>query len=201
MAVVNVGTAITKAVNKLTGSLPRAQFVVWFNEVARDILNQPREWQFLQAPVSLAITNSQITIPATMSEITSIQVGLVFMTQGDQLTAEAAFIADQNQNTTNPGYTLDAAGVLTFHPTLAGTAIVTGETDLTADYADNAATIFPLAFENLFITGLRMHFYDKDKDGRFTKENKQYQLDMYKLKSWDNRHKPAIPYNRRGFNR
>jgi hypothetical protein len=198
MAVVNVGTAITKALTKLEGGLSRANFVVWFNEIVRDILNVPRVWQFLTTPLSIAIVDSQITIPAGFSEVVSIQVGDVFLTTADQQTDEEAAIIDAAGEGVQ-GYSLSAAGVITFHPALTGTALVTGETDITSDYADNAATIFPLAFQNLFVTGLRMHHYDLQKDGRYGKENTLYQLEMGKMRAWDNRLKPLPRYDRHGY--
>jgi len=212
MAVVNVGTTITKARTKFPGGISRAPFVVWFNEVVQEILNQPRVWKFLTEPITLAIVNNQITIPAGVSEIVSIQVGDTFFTQSDQLSdQEAAKIdaasdnilqADSTDLVTPPslqGYTLTAAGVVVFHPALTGTASVIGEQNITADYADSADTIFPLDFQELFILGLRMSYYDLQKDGRFTKENMLYQMAMGKAKSWDNRHKPRPHYNSHGY--
>lgn len=208
---VNVGTAITKAMTKLTGGLPRPQFVTWFNEIVRDILAQPRAWKFLQSPVTIAIVNGSITIPATILQIDQIVVGDSYFTPDNLITDEqahyidAAFAAGDPTDFTiqldNPlsGYTQTAAGVITFHPTLTGSAIVTGEVDVTADYADNAATIFPLEFENLFIAGLRMNYYDQMKDGRFTKENMMYQLAMNQMKAWDNKRKPKPPFSRHGY--
>lgn len=195
---VNVGTTITKAVTKMPGSLPRPQFVTWFNEIVRDILGQPRVWKFLTEPSTIAIVNNQITIPATMSEITLIVVGDHYFTTSDQLSELDGASAD-NGAPIQEGYTLTAAGVITFHPALTGSAVVTGEHAITADYADNAATSFPLEFENLFITGLRMHYYDQNKDGRYTKENQQYQIYMNGCKAWDNRQKVRPPFNKNGM--
>jgi hypothetical protein len=199
---VNSGEAITRALTKIVGGTDRTVFVVWFNEIVKDILLQPRVWKFLTEPLVIPIVNNQITIPAGVSEIISIQVGNVFFTQGDMLSdAEAASIdAELTEFFDRQGYTL-ANGDITFHPGLTGDAAVKAEQTILTDYADNADTIFPQEFENLFITGLRMNFYDTDKDGRFTKENMQYQMEMSKVKAWDNRTKPLPHFHPRGYTR
>lgn len=200
---VNVGSAITKATTKLTGNLPRPQFVTWFNEIVSDIKRQPRKWFFLKTTSSVLIANNQITIPSTISEIISIEIGNLFFTQKDQLSDEDAAAIDTYGNTINDGlsqgYTLDPGGIITFHPGQTGTAMVTGEAVITANYADNATTVFPDEFDGLFIDGLRMHFYDAQKDGRFTKESMQYQIDMNNIKAWDNKHKPLPKFSKHGY--
>lgn len=206
MAVVNVGTTITAALTKMTGGLPRAQFVTWFNEIVQDILRQPRTWNFLNTPATIAIVNNTVTV-ATGAEIVSIVVGTTFLTRKNLLSAEEAFQID-NADSPLPqpyyGYTIDSTGkIITFHPSTLSTnvasALVTVQSDLITDYADNAATIFPYAFQNLFITGLRMHYYDQSKDGRYTKESMQYQINMLQVKAWDNRQKSLPKFNSRGY--
>lgn len=196
VAPVNVGTVITKALTKITGNVSRATLVTWFNEIAEDVMNQPRQWHFLEQPLALQILDNQITIPPYISELFSIQVGESFYTPKDQLTDEEAAESEQNRLA---GYTFANDGTVTFYPPKTGTASVAGEQSVLFDYVDNAATIFPLIFENLFIIGLRMHFYDLDKDGRFTKENTLYQLEINKLKAWDNKLKPLPHYNSHGY--
>lgn len=195
MAVVNAGTAITKALTKIAdnSTAMRTACVTWFNEVVRDILNQPREWFFLQDPTTLAIASNSITLPAGYSEIVSMQVGDVFLTPANQISEEEAFdLYNGIEGTTPEGYTLKPTGVITFYPGATGSAILTGEKTISTDYADNADTIFPLDFENVFIAGVRMNSYDYTKDGRYTKEVMIYQDAMNKVKRWDNTRK-AIP--------
>jgi hypothetical protein len=202
MPFVNVGTVITKARTKLTGAIPRATLAVWFNEVVRDILGQPRTWAFLSEPVTLAIVNNQITIPAGVSEIVTIQVGSQIFTKGDQLSPAEALKLDMVMTDSTPvGYTMSADNVVTFHPGATGDAILTGETDVTTDYADAADTIFPLVFENLFIAGVLEKAFYTDKDGRFTAENTKFQMEMSKVKKWDNLRKPAAHFDYRGLAR
>jgi hypothetical protein len=200
MAVVNVGTAINKARTKLTGALPRTSMVVWFNEVARAILGEPRTWAFLSEPMTIAIANNQITIPAEVSEIVSIQVGDVLFTKANQLTGRESLKVDNIGGGTPPvGYTLSASNIVTFHPGATGDAILIGEIDIETDYADGADTLFPLVFENLFISGLLEKAFYVDKDGRFTAENTKYQMEMSKVKKWDNLRKATAKMEHQGY--
>jgi hypothetical protein len=186
-------------------------FVGWFNEVARDVLAQPRAWQFLLDPITVAIVNNQAVIPSTLLDISQIEAGGRVFTPGNQLTA-----ADAAGNSHAAGYTL-AGRVVTFYPGAEGTALITGTRDITTEYTEETTstvpagyealfgstpitgTIFPIEFENLFITGLRMHYFDVDKDGRYTKENTQYQIQMNLMKCLDNRRKPRPQYHSKGY--
>lgn len=198
---VNVGTAITKALTKLPAGLPRAQFVAWFSEIARDVLNEPRVWKFLTQPVSVEIIENQVALPDGTGELVSIQIGDLLYTMADQL-SDADALAVDNETMDQQGFTLDSTSMLaTFHPGATGTALVTVEQDITSDYEDEAYTIFPDVFSNLFVIGLRMHWYDKQKDGRFTKEHTLYQMELSKVKAWDNRLKPVPHFNRHGYTR
>jgi hypothetical protein len=212
---VNVGTAINKALTKIVGAPPRSDMVTWFNEIVKSIYNVPREWAFLDEPLTLPIVNNQITLPATITELIALRVGTIFYTPVNQLSVSEAAKVDNAESSmfdTNTalippalhGYTLDAANVITFHPPIATldrtpNASVIGELSVQTDYADNDPTIFPDWFENLFIVGLRMNFYDLDKDGRFTKENMQYQMEMSMVKARDNRRKALMHYHPRGY--
>jgi len=200
MAFVNVGTILNKARTKLTGSLPRPTLLMWFNETARDVLNQPRTWNFLSVPVEIPIVGNQITMPANMAEVVSIQVGDHFFTKADQLSGLEAMRIDEDLSGSDPiGYTLSAANVVTFHPGATGDAILTGELTMVDDYADGATTIFPMEFENLFICGVLEKAFYVDKDGRFTAENTKYQLEMNKMKKWDNLRKPMPRTTSQGY--
>lgn len=209
MAVINVGTIIDKALTRITGNIPRPTLVVWFNEVVDDILSQPREWKFLTEPITLPITDSQITIPAGVSEVISIQVGDTVFTPSDQLGARDAVKIDSGESALLSvsgilpphlrGYTLDAAGVITFHPGLSGSAVVTVENDITTDYTDEQDTIFPGTFQGLFISGLRKAAYNVDKDGRYAAESAEYNTQLSQVIAWDNRLKARPSWNPRGY--
>ena len=160
MSLVNVGTVINKALAETTGRPPRSRFIGWFNRVVKDIMAQPRAWKFLAEPLSVTIANNQITIPAGISEIVSIQVGTIFFTPEDQLSQQEAAKVD-NYRSEATGYTLSAEGVVTFHPSLVGIANLTGEILIDSDYVDNADTIFPVVpFENLFVQGILAPYYE-----------------------------------------
>jgi len=196
VAVVNVGTMITKALTKVTGRIPRATMVVWFNEVVDDILSQPRTWFFLTQPLTLTVTNSVITIPAGVSEILSIKACSVFFTKINQLGQKEA------NRPGAYGYTLSADGsTVTLYTSsiINGTATVSVEQDITTDYADNADTIFPSAFQGLFLSGLRKQAFYVDKDGRYTAEGVEYDTQMGQCKAWDNRNKPRAHSTRKGY--
>lgn len=199
MAFLNVSTVVTKALSKVVDNSPdlRAKFVIWFNEISRDIFNQPRDWAFLAVPVTLPIVANKITLPAGSSEIVSMVIGDVFLTRNDQMGPLRAFTYKDSTDTVPVGYTLAADGTITFYPGATGDCVLTYEKDLDADYTDDTVdTIFPLDLEGLFITGLRMHNYDYDKDGRYSKEVALYQYEMSKAKAWDNRNKPRIQPSR-----
>jgi hypothetical protein len=71
--------------------------------------------------------------------------------------------------------------------------------DPSTSYTDNVATVIPNEFSNLFITGIRMNYYDNEKDGRFSKESTMYQLEMSKVKALDNRLKGNATYEPHGY--
>lgn len=188
---VNVGTAIEKAWSKFADNSTtlREKMVGWFNEVARDILNQPRQWFFLQSGADISIVNDTITLPAGVREVLSIKIGETLLTSKNHLSLEEADGYSGSTNNDTVGYTVSPGKVITLYPGGTGTATVRYTTDLAADYADLAATIFPDEMMNLFVAGLRLHYYDYMKDGRFTKEAQMYNYEMNNAKAWDNRRK------------
>jgi hypothetical protein len=199
MLYLNVATVINKAATKFTSSAPlRAKMVGWFNEVAQDVLNQPRTWHCLGAFGPLPITDNTLTIPDGAGEITGIEVGGTFLTPDNQLTDKESIASDSAA--TVIGYHFDGSTITLIGATTETSAILHYETRNTTDYTDSANnTIFPANFENLFITGVRVHYYDFDKDGRYTKEETKYAIEMRKVKAWDNRRKPALKHNPHGY--
>lgn len=93
-------TQVTNVVNKAMTKLPdtsspvRARLVIWFNEVARDILMQPRNWEFLETDVYLDIIGNQLMLPQGAGRILSLRVGAIFLSRTDQLTDQVAFGVD-----------------------------------------------------------------------------------------------------------
>lgn len=203
MVYLNTAAVLTKALSKSTdGSAAfRTKALGWLNEVIRDVLNQPRTWEFLKDSVSLSIVANQIVLPNGASEIICMTIGDTLLSPQNQLTEIDAFAIGTGGNSLS-GYTLDSDNTVTFYPGATGACALRYEIDRTADYADNSSdTIFPLTFENLLVTGVRAHIYDYEKDGRYTKEMMLYDAEMRKMKSWDNRRKPAPKSNPHGYTR
>lgn len=205
MAFLNTKAVLDRASTKWqdqTASL-REKALGWLNEIIRDLHNQPRKWQFLEETITLAISSSQITIPAG-AEIVYLKTDDFFFTPANQLTdAEANEIGTSSVTTIVPdGYTLSAGGVVVFYPAASGNVELKYEINATADLPDSDAdTIYPKDLENLFVTGVRMHYYDYDKDGRYGKEVALYENEMYKIKAWDNRKKATTKQSPRAYTR
>ncbi len=204
MVYMNVAAVVTKALSKAQDDSAefRAKFVLWFNEISRDVFNQPRDWAFLQTPATITIIANQITLPIGASEIVTMEIGDVILTRDNQIGPLKAFKYRDDTGTTPEGYTLAAGNVVIFYPGASGNCILNYEAEVNTDYTDVATdTIFPIEFESLFITGLRMHSYDYDKDGRYSKESALYEYEMLKIKEWDNRRKPKPEFNSHGYTR
>lgn len=202
MAFITVSGVVTKALSKVVDNSDelRAKFVVWFNEVARDIFTQPREWGFLSTEVTVPVVLNRIDMPTNASEIISLQVGGMFLTKEDQLSAESAFKGNTYAGLTPTGYLISTDGKIIFYPGAEGDCVLTYESTLNSDLADTTdPTIFPMDLESLFVTGLRMHYYDYDKDGRYSKEVSLYDFEMSKVKAWDNRNKPKPTTSPKGY--
>ena len=181
-------TVLTKALSKHPDNSAefRAKALIWFNEIVRDILNQPREWAYLSEPHTITIINNTVTLPNGAGTIISVKV------EGSYLPLiEDIETLDIDDTTVIYGYTLSNVNILTLYGTTAATtAEVQYNADITTDYTDAAVdTVFPLVFENLLITGVRLHIYDYDKDGRYGKEEAKYAIAMSQLKSLDNKRK------------
>ena len=142
--------------------------------------------------------------------------------QAAQLFYESADYDDYMPNDLM-GYTLDATGtIITFHPPLATgpsyltdgvtgqyitgdggnvltddtpatMATVTVEQDVATDYTDGATTIFPSAFEHLFVVGVQ------ESAKGCLEESTPYKQLMAQMRAWDNRRKPRPQFNRHGY--
>lgn len=202
MGFCNTGTILDKAMSKFADSTDttlRALCLGWLNEIIRDIFDQPRTWEFLKASTSLAVTSNAITIPSGVGEIIGITVNDVYLTPDEQISEEFAQEEYSGITGATPEAYVLSGSTVTFYPGASGTALLLYETDVATDYADNVDTIFPHNLTNLLITGVRMHYYDYDKDGRYAKEVTLYQYEMKKVKAWDNRLKPLPEFNQHGY--
>jgi hypothetical protein len=199
----NTSSVLTKATTKWVDDSPelRVKALVWLNEVIRDILNQPRTWWFLKTPTVLTITAGAITLPTGCGEVISIEGDDFFFVPEEMLTDEQVFDLGDESGDIPVGY-IESGREIIFYPTATGTVTVRYEADLTTDYLDvGTDTILPINFENLLIVGVRAAYYDYDKDGRYTKEEMNYDYQMRVAKAWDNKLKPRQQKNPRGYTR
>ena len=200
----NTADILTTAMTKFSDDSDdlRVLALGWLNEIVRDVLNQPRTWWFLKTGTSLSVTANAITLPSGMGEVINIEGTDFFLTPSDQLTDEEVYSMNDDDDTTPPvGYT-QTATTITFYPAATGTVTLRYEADLTADYTDAAtATIFPIAFKPLLVAGVRMQYYDYDKDGRYQSESALYNYHMKHVKVWDNDLKPNERKNPHGYTR
>lgn len=203
MVYCNTTDILTTAMTKFADDSDELRVLAlgWLNEVIRDVLNQPRTWWFLKTGASLAVTANQITIPSGMGEVINIEGTDFFFTPDDQLTDEEIFALDDDTDTPPVGY-VQTATTITFYPSATGTVTLRYEADLTSDYTDSATnTIFPIVFKPLLVAGVRMQYYDYDKDGRYQKETTVYNYGMKQAKAWDNNLKPSERINPHGYTR
>lgn len=202
MGFCNTGTILDKAISKFgdnDDSELRVLALGWLNEIIRDILDQPRTWEFLKTSTYLAVTSNAITLPSGVGEIIGITVNDVYLTPDEQISEEFAQEEYQDITGTTPEAYVLSGSTVTFCPGASGTATLLYEVDVATDYADLADTVLPHNFTNLLVAGVRMHYYDYDKDGRYAKEVTLYQYEMKKVKSWDNRLKPLPEFNQHGY--
>jgi len=171
----------------------RTKALAWLNQTIRDTLNQPRAWKFLEATVTLDITDNQITLPAGASEIVYLLIGNAMLTPANQL-------SDVDAQRGEVGYTRSADGAVTIYPGATGECVLKYEAGLNTKYTDSEdATIFPLEFENVFISGTLMRCFKTEKDGRFPAEVELYRYQLELVKAWDNRLKPQPGTNSHGY--
>jgi hypothetical protein len=178
----------------------RSRAIYWFNEVKRDVLNQPRQWWFLKKTASIAVSSNAITLPADFSQLVSIEIGDKFFTPDEALSEEEVF-NNTDEDAVNPepmGFSLSPAAI-TFCPGASGTAILTYTPEISASYADNEVTIFPIECEQLFIEGVRFKYFYFDKDSRMTAADIIYKGEMSALKTLDNKRKAMPKPNRHGY--
>lgn len=191
-------SALTKIIDNSAGI--RADALSWLNEVIGDLAAQPRQWKFLETSTSLTITDNAITLPTDFNQLICITVGDYIFLPSGQLTDEEAAAYASDADTTPVGFTL-SGNTITFVPgTDETTCTFKYEKMLTSAVTDSVSdTVFPRIFRNFFITGVRMHYYDYDKDGRYGKEVVLYQDEMNKVKAWDNQLKTIPKWERHGY--
>lgn len=199
----NTADILTTAMTKFSDDSDelRALSLGWLNEIIRDILNQPRTWWFLKTGTSLLITTNAITIPSGVGEVINIEGSDFFLTPDDLMTDEEVYDLGDDTSDVPIGYT-QTATTITFYPSATGTVTLRYEADLTSDYTDAATnTIFPIAFKPLLVSGVRMQYYDYDKDGRYQSEAALYNYHMKHVKVLDNDLKPNERKNPHGYTR
>ncbi len=226
MRYVSPSIVIDKACTRWPDKSPsmRANAIVWFNEIARDIVDQPRDWQLLfleyETPIGFWETvdiPGAFKIPPELAVIPylhSIEANNVVMVNPDDRIDE------------NPNSATDDEPPVSFYlnPVFGTGLFIPGAIPLddygqqlnaTATYNVNRSngyqmeeytdtdvdTIFRIEFEPLFITGVRAAYYDMDKDGRYSKEEAKYDFEMRKLKEIDNRMKSIPATQPHGYTR
>ena len=198
----NTTAVLDKAMSKWQDSTAelRTKALGWLNEVRTDIHNQPRLWNFMRGTTTLTVSNNTIALPSGVSEIISIEGDNFFLTPNDMLSETEAYLLSNQDSDIPYGYVKYPDGTLTMFPGATGSVEVVYEANANTDLTDSANnTVYPKELENLFITGIRMHYYDYDKDGRYGKEVALYQDEMSKAKAWDNQQKALPKYTSQGF--
>ena len=181
----------------------RAKLLIFLNEIAQDIANIPREWEFLKRTATGDLSGGVIAIPADFGRVVSIRItsgtNNYFFTPDEELTEEEYFYTTTNNAETTPvGYMVDMNNI-TIAPSAAGTYILSYVATV-PDYDDSSAdTLFPSEFGNLLKQGTLMKYYEYDKDGRYTASNILYNQEMGLMKHLDNRKKPLPKFNTRGY--
>lgn len=172
----------------------RAKAVIWLNEVMRDILGRSKRWEFLRASTAITVVGNKITLPADFKEEISLQVGDYFFTPDNRLTEQEI---DENDTGTVPvGYRRTASGEITFYPGATGTAVLTYNKGMTANYADDeTATIFPVEFYYLLVLGVRKYAYQYDVEDLYPAAVQLYEKEM-KERQHDNNLQKPIPRHR-----
>lgn len=197
----NTKTVLDRVFTRIKDNSPtlRVKMLGWLNSAMQDVVNE-RAWLFLDKTVSLPITASAITLPADFGRETFISVGYYLFTIGDRLTPEAAALAD-SYGGDPAGYTLDAT-VLTFHPSITGTANLTYTAAFpAAGYADDmTGTLFPDEFLPLFSQYLLTCFYEYDVDADRLPLGLQVNAEqLRRMKKLDNQRKPLPQLNAKGL--
>lgn len=176
----------------------RVKLLGWLNEIMHDVVNQPRNWQFLKKSASIAVAANALTLPADFGTLTSVQVGDRFFTPDEALTDEEAYFWNQITGEAE-GYTISGS-TLTFVPGTSQTSATVKYNAVVADVIDDTtATIFPQEFRNILIAGTLMMFYEYDHDDNYGSQVQLYQMEMKKLKALDNKKTPLPKRNPHGY--
>lgn len=198
----NTEAVLDKALTKVQDNTPelRAKALDWLNEVRTDIHNQPRLWNFMRGTTTLTVSDNAITLPNGVSEVISLEGDTFLLTPQHILSETEAYLLSNQTADTPQGYIKYPDNTIQFFPGATGSVIVTYEANANTDLADSPNnTVYPKELENLFILGVRMHYYDYDKDGRFTKEVVLYQDELSKVKAWDNQLKALPKFSSHGY--
>jgi hypothetical protein len=92
--------------------------------------------------------------------------------------------------------------ILTLHGLVSSGAITLTYSSEPNDFTDDiVATAWPRQCLPLFIRGLLDAFYEYDMDERAANSYSFNQVELSKLKAWDNLHKPKSQPNRHGYRR
>lgn len=181
----------------------REKFLLWLPGIVSAVLIE-RDWQFapdLRKSVDIEIIESGILLPADFEEELNIRIGSAyFLDRDSRLTDEAAFIvsADFPASTEPQGYQIDATKI-TFIPGAQGTATLCYRPSLSALADDATATAWPDEFLNLFVRGLLTGYYEFDLHPGIGYSAALDEVEMRRLKIWDNRHRPKPGCNAKGY--
>lgn len=185
-----------------TSDTLRLKMLGWLNSAMQDLINEPRDWTFLERTVTLPLTSNALTLPADFNREVTVRTGNYLLTTNDRLSApDAAYLDEAGGDPA--GYTVSAT-TLTIHPAATGTADLTYTAQFPAtDYADDTSdTLFPREFLPLFERAMVAQFYEYDVDNeRMGLGAGIYAELARKAKALDNSRKPSPQLDYRGFPR
>lgn len=176
----------------------RAKMLVWLNIAMQQVLNEPRDWEFLKKSASVTVTNSVITLPADFGDFLSLECGDYFYTTESQLTPDEVIMEYE-------GFVIDELlGTLTIYPaTIEVTATLKYKAAFpVTDYTDGTgATLFPAEFRPLFTRYVMTVRDEFDAEAEASMSFKLDQLELKKMKALDNKRKAVPKINSHGYRR
>jgi hypothetical protein len=209
MLYLNTADILDKAQSFLadTSAPLRAKMLVWLNLAMQSVLNEPRQWNFLQTKTSgITITASKATLPADFGELFNVTLGTeYFFEPENELTAEEAFSVNDLTDTEPFGFvyvTETAVRKIQFIPaTTEATCDITYEPVLPlAGYEDvGTDTLFPIEFTNLFVRMVLTNRNEMDVEDQLSFSATFDEKEMRKLKALDNKRQAKPKNNKHGY--
>jgi hypothetical protein len=185
----------------------RVKMLVWLNLAMQSVLNEPRQWNFLQSKTTgITVTASKADLPTDFGELFNATLGTAYFFEPEnELTAEEAFSVNDLADSEPFGFvyvTETGTRKIQFIPaTTEATCDITYEPILPlAGYSDDGTdTLFPVDFTNLLVRAILSMRNEMDVEDQLSFSVSFDEKEMRKVKALDNKRQPKPKNNKHGY--